>query len=165
MSKNYEGQLYKVATKDGDRYAPGLTLPECPGLAVTACAFGRFEITHLPTGTRVSSGNYERCDNAILDMCRLTLIAKTYGFSWEEKDLRDRIKEHGKKPVPFNGATITDAAGERPLPVQNWIFNLRSALPWGSIDTQLWEENPPQKQAEELLEELAKENHIPDAGK
>ncbi len=155
MGERYEGQMHMIATDDGERYVPGLTLSECPGLAVTAHGFGRFAITHLATGRRVCSGTYERCDNAILDMCRLALIAKSYGFSWDEKAAKERVKACSKEPVPFDGATVKDASGERPVSIEYWIFNLRGALPGASIDTPLWEEDPPQDQAERLLELLA----------
>ena len=151
MSKSYDGELFRISTKDGDKYVPGITAEGCSGLAVTMVGFGRFTITHTPSGYRVCNGNYERCDKAIHDMSRLAAIAHAHGFSWEEESPQDRIKEIADKPVPFDGCTITDNDGTRPMPIGRFIQSLRPCVPFRDIDSPLWEDERPIDEVERIL--------------
>lgn len=151
MSKTYDGQLFKIATHEGDKYVPGITLEKCPGLAVTMSGIGRFTITHIATGARLCNGNYERCDNAILEMTRLTAIAIAHKFSWEDKNPQEKIKSIANERVPFAAAITTDSDGRRPMTIQSYIEGLRPYIPWRDIDTPLWEETHPIDLAEDVL--------------
>lgn len=161
MSANnqYEGQLFKIATHEGDKYVPGITIDDCPGLAVTLSGVARFTITHIRSGTSLCKGNYERCDNAILDMTRFAAIAKAYGFSWKDEKPQDCIKNIKNMPVPFSGATISGKDGETPITIQRFIERLRPCIPFRDIDTPPWEEIHPIDQADHLLIEM--ENQTP----
>lgn len=151
MTEKYEGPLFKLATKEGDKFVPGITVDQCPGLAVTMSGVGRFTITHINSGSRVCNGNYERCDRAVLDMVRLASIASAYGFSWEEESPKDRILGIADKPVPFDGCTITDNDGTRPMPIGRFIQSLRPCVPFRDIDSPLWEDERPIDEAERIL--------------
>jgi len=151
MRKSYDFEPFRISTKDGDKYVPGITAEWCSGLAVTMVGFGRFTITHTPSGYRVCNGNYERCDMAILDMARLSAIAKSYGFSWSDEKPQDQIKAILDMPVPFDGATITDNDGERPMPIGRFIQSLRPCVPFRDIDSPLWEDERPIDEAERIL--------------
>jgi PAS domain-containing protein len=150
-SEKYEGQLFKIATQDGYKFVPGVAIEQCSGLAVTMCGVGRFTITHISSGSRVCNGNYERCDKAIHDMSRLAAIAHAHGFSWEEESPQDRIKEIADKPVPFDGCTITDKDGTRPMPIGRFIQSLRPCVPFRDIDSPPWEDERPIDEAERIL--------------
>ena len=151
MKKQYDGEIFRIETKDGDKYSPGITINTCDGLAVTMAGFGRFTITHIPSGRRVCNGNYERCDNAILEMVRLAMIAKANGFSWSDKNPQQKIKEVADRPVPFGGATITDKDGIRPMTIGRYISTLKPHIPFFDIDTPPWEELSPIAEAEKIM--------------
>lgn len=160
MSEQYEGQLFKIETHDGAKFVPGITIDGCLGLAVTMAGVGRFSITHLATGLSVVNGKYERCDNAILEVARLTAIAKTHGFSWKDESPQQRIKGISNEPVPFSGATITDKDGTRPMSIGSYIRSLHPLIPGRGIDTPPWEDVHPIDLAEDVLREMAGQTAI-----
>ena len=114
------------------QFRNGVTIPECPGLAVTTARFGRFTVTHIATGLRVVPGVYERCDNAIRDTAKLALIAKIHGFSWDCDDPKEKFNAVRGNPVPFEGATTITSEGESPMSISSWMQHL-CALPWEEL--------------------------------
>ena len=154
QSKQYNGELFRIATKEGERFVPGVTIPECPGLAVTTARFGRFTVTHIATGLRVVPGVYERCDNAIRDTAKLALIAKTHGFSWDCDDPKEKFNAVRGNPVPFEGATTITSEGESPMSISGWMYAL-CALPWEAIDFMSWEELTPLDEAKKIIAKIS----------
>lgn len=146
--------LYDITTDKGTQPVPGFVLPDCPGLAITLADAGRFTITHLATGMRVSAGNYERFDNALVDLIRLTLIARTYNFCWSDADAKESISSLKTEPVPFDECTVHDKDGVRPMAAFHWVRSLTPYMPFRDIDSPPWEERHPGDQAEELLNDL-----------
>lgn len=146
LDSKYEGELVRISTNEGDKYVPAFYVDECPGLAITLSSVGKFTVTHIATGLGVCKGNYERHANAVLLVVRLTFIAKTYGFSWEDDNIKDRLNKVFSQPVPF---------GERPMTIQSFIEGLRPVIPLGDIDTPLLEDDNPLDMAADILGEFS----------
>lgn len=155
LDSKYEGELVRISTNEGDKYVPAFYVDECPGLAITLSSVGKFTVTHIATGLGVCKGNYERHANAVLLVVRLTFIAKTYGFSWEDDNIKDHLAKIFMQPVPFIGATVTDRDGERPMTIQSFIEGLRPVIPLGDIDTPLLEDDNPLDMAADILGEFS----------
>lgn len=145
--KKYAGELFMIMTEDGEHYAPGWTIPGLEGLAVTLSLSeaGRFAITHIPTGRRAAHGNYERFDCAAVDMATMCLIAKTYGFSWTDPEVGNRVVAVSDMPVP----TLNPAEIE--ISVLQWIRGLSPAVPGKDIDTPPWEDEHPSQVALRII--------------
>lgn len=65
----------EVITPNGLIQVPSMEVEGCPGLAVTSCVFGLFEVTHVKSGRRIIGG-YERAVNAMCTMIEIYLGMK-----------------------------------------------------------------------------------------
>ncbi|EOH0514094.1 hypothetical protein ACNPDE_002095 [Vibrio fluvialis] len=69
----------EVITQNGPIHVPSVEVEGCPGLAVTSCVFGLFEVTHIKSGQRIIGG-YERAVNAMCTMIEIYLGMKESGI-------------------------------------------------------------------------------------
>lgn len=129
----------------GEIIVPALTHPNAPGLAVTMCDFGVFEVTHIPSGFRMT-GRHERMGSALLLLSQFSKIAKAYSFSWADlnkEQSASKINELGDDPVPFDGFTSTCNGETKPGLIKEWLRTL-NMYTFDSIFGEFpWEESNP----------------------
>lgn len=143
-----------VKTDKGSIEVPGLIHPNCPGLAVTMCGFGVFEVTHINSGESMT-GRHERMGSALLLLSEFHKIAKAYSFDWSElsKDQAiEKINELGDQPVPFEGSTSTSNGITEPMKIIEWMRTIRMYSFESFFGEFPWEEYHPLDRALEYLQ-------------
>jgi len=128
-----------VTLQSGPKSVRAATHDLAPGLAVTMCGFGWFEVTTQATGNKISA-RYERFASAARDMLQAALMAKTYGFRWEDVKHGSDLEPHFGKPVPFDGYYTISDGEKKPLTFKDWIVTMNGGL---SDDEFPWEEEGP----------------------
>ncbi|WP_125782890.1 hypothetical protein [Pseudoalteromonas rubra] len=88
-------------------------VPEIPHLAVTMQNFGRFNVTHVPTGNAVVSG-FERAINAHVCMACLQLAFNELGVDLDcnKEQMSVQVKENLKPCDCLHGKTIPQYISE-----------------------------------------------------
>jgi hypothetical protein len=150
----------EIVGEMGRFQVPAITMPEVPGLAVTMCRFGLFEVTHVPTGRRMPGGRWERHGTALLDFAQWALLGRLLGIDYataSAEALGAALRAHAAHPVPFPGATATRGGITRPMTVAEWMQHQRAAATFSAVTGDFpWEapDDAPDARAFKLLEPL-----------
>lgn len=83
---NLQLRQIEIPTKAGVISAPATNkIDEIPYLAVTMSNFGRFEVTHVPSGCRIVGG-FERAVNAFVAMAEVQLALDELGIDLSQNN-------------------------------------------------------------------------------
>lgn len=127
----------KVIGPRGEWMADAIRHVNAPGLVVTSCSFGLFEVTHALTGFRVV-GHFERMGNAC---ARLASLSRCADWTQPHETIKAQLEEHGGEDAePMSDACYVISGGvkramnKRELweSCTNWI--LQDEFPWESSD-------------------------------
>lgn len=150
MSENgrilWEEKGVTIACEKGPEEVPGFVCEAIPTLAITMRAFGLFDVTHVESGLRIC-GPYERAGNAAEALVKVALCFDVTG---SRRELILSVGELGDEPVPFEGATTTEAGETRPMTRKRWLGLERHNFP---PDEFPWEDQSPWYRADLLLDE------------
>jgi hypothetical protein len=127
----------RVVGPKGEFRVQALRHINAPGLIVTSCSFGLFEVSHAHTGRRVV-GHFERLGNAALCLADLSLCCD---WSQSYETIKDQLEAHGAEScgLPMSEASVTSGGVKREMTKRemfessrNWM--LQDEFPWESGD-------------------------------
>lgn len=128
-----EAKVRNNKNKIMDRLFPALIPKKECGIGIVMPFFGKFTITHLPSGSRISFPN-PSCDMCILNFTKLLLIAHCCGFRFQDysdvNSFRKMVEDNDRLfqgPVPFDGVFYIDENEQRPIDIKTWIMMLNSS--------------------------------------
>lgn len=118
----------------GERLVDAMRHEQAPGLIVTSCSFGLFEVTHAATGKRVI-GHFERMGNAA---GRLASLSKCVDWSQPHETILSQLATHGDEPAaPLSDDCYVISNGEKRAMTKRELFE--SSINWILADEFPWE--------------------------